>query len=122
MAKKKILVIDDEESFARFLVVYFKRLNYDIVAAADLEDALNVFRNEKPRVVLLDFNMPLLTGEQFLPLLQKMDPMVRVIVITGHLVEEVEERFKGLGYYAFFKKGDLSLEKLRAKVDEAFGG
>ena len=119
MTKKKILVVDDEIGFTQLLVDYFKPLSYEIKAATNLEDALNVFRNDKPKVVLLDFNMPLVTGEQFLPLLQNVDPMVRVIIITGHIAEEVEEKFKGLGYYAFFKKGDLSLEQLRAKVDEA---
>jgi len=119
MKDKKLLVIDDEPNFAGLVVEYFKSLGYDARQALSLEDAITVFRSQKPSVVLLDFNMPMVTGEKFLPILQTMNPHVRVIVVTGCLQEEVEEKFRGLGYYGFFEKGDLSLEKVRTKVEEA---
>ncbi len=117
--EKKLLIIDDEPNFTNLVVEYFKSLGYDAREALNLEDAITVFRNQKPDVVLLDFNMPMVTGEKFLPILQTMNPHVRVIVVSGCIQEEVEEKFKGLGYYGFFEKGDLSLEKVRAKVEEA---
>ena len=119
MNDKKLLVIDDEANFANLVVEYFRALGYDARMALNLEDAINVFRNQKPNVVLLDFNLPMVTGEKFLPILQTMNPLVRVIVVTGCLQDEVEQKFKGLGYFGFFEKGDLSLEKVRAKVEEA---
>ena len=119
MAKKKILVVDDDTGFLQMITEYFKPKGYAVSTAKNLEDAINIFRREKPKVVLLDFNMPIVSGEKFLPILQSVDPSVRVIVVTGFLQEEVEEKFKGLGYFAFFKKGDLSLEALQAKTDEA---
>ena len=117
--EKKLLVIDDEPNFTSLVVEYFKSLGYDARQALNFEDAINTFRAQKPDVVLLDFNMPMVTGEKFLPILQTMNPHVRVIVVTGCIQEEVEEKFKGLGYYGFFEKGDLSLEKVRTKVEEA---
>lgn len=116
---KKLLIIDDEPNFAGLVVEYFQTVGYDARMALNLEDAITVFRNQKPNVVLLDFNMPMVTGEKFLPILQTMNPLVRVIVVTGCLQDEVESKFKGLGYFGFFEKGDLSLEKVRAKVEEA---
>ena len=119
MRDKKLLIIDDEPNFAGLVVEYFKTAGYDARMALNLEDAITVFRSQKPSVVLLDFNMPMVTGEKFLPILQTMNPHVRVIVVTGCLQDEVEEIFKGLGYFGFFEKGDLSLEKVRSKVEEA---
>jgi len=119
MKDKKILVIDDEPNFVGLVVEYFKSLGYDARSALNLEDAVKLFRSQKPNVVLLDFNMPMVTGEKFLPILQAINPLVQVIVVTGCLQEEVEEKFKGLGYFGFFEKGDLSLEKVRSKVEEA---
>ncbi len=119
MAQKKILVVDDDTGFLQMIADYFKPKGYSVNTANNLEDAINIFRREKPKVVLLDFNMPIVSGEKFLPILQSVDPAVRAIVVTGYLEEEVEEKFKGLGYFAFFKKGDLSLEALQVKVDEA---
>jgi DNA-binding NtrC family response regulator len=119
MREKKLLIIDDEPNFASLVVEYFKTAGYDARFALNLEDAITTFRNQKPSVVLLDFNMPMVTGEKFLPILQTMNPHVRVIVVTGCLQDEVEQKFKGLGYYGFFEKGDLSLETVRTKVEEA---
>ncbi len=119
MSKGKIMIIDDDPGFLELMRDYFKPLHYEVRIIDNLEDAIHQFRRDRPGVVLLDFNMPLVTGEKFLQLLQGIDPMIRVIVITGHIPEEVEEKFKGLGYFAFFIKSDLSLEKVKEKVDEA---
>jgi DNA-binding NtrC family response regulator len=119
MAKAKIMIIDDEAGFSQLIVDYLKSHHYETIAANNLEEALKIFKRERPRVILLDYNMPILTGDTILPMFQSIEPAIRVIVISGFTEEEVEEKFKGLGYYAFFKKGDLSLEGLRQKVEEA---
>ncbi len=120
MASKKILVVDDEPGFSQLIAEYFKAMGYDVHCANNVEDAVNLFRKYSHRVVILDFDMPILTGDSFLPILQGMDPAVRAIVVSGCLEEEVEEKFRGLGYFHFFEKGALSLESLRQKVEEAF--
>ena len=119
MAAKKLLIVDDEPGFTQVIADYFKSFGYDTSVAHNLEDAVILFKKNRPKVVLLDFSMPIITGEKFLPILQNVDPLVKAIVVTGCITEEVEERFKGLGYYAFFEKGGLSLEKVRKKVEEA---
>lgn len=119
MASKKLLVIDDDVQFLQMITEYFKGAGYEVRSANNLEDAIHTFRKHKPCIVLLDFNMPIVNGDKFLPILQEMDPSVRAIVVSGYIHEEVEDKFKGLGYFAFFEKGGLSLEKLREKVDEA---
>ena len=119
MIKKSIMVVDDEQAYLQLMVDYFNSHGYEVHAANNLEDTLKIFRRERPKVVLLDFNMPFATGEKLLPMLQSVDPAVRVIVVSGFIEEEVEEKFKGLGYFAFFKKGDLSLEEVKEKVEEA---
>ena len=119
MTDKKVLIIDDEPSFVQMVLEFFRVAGYDARAALNLEDAINAFRQHKPKVVLLDFNMPMITGEKFLPILQNLNPSVKIIVVTGCLQEEVEHKFKGMGYFAFFEKGNLSLEKMKQKVEEA---
>ena len=113
------MILDDDPVFAKTLADYFRINRYEVIEANNLEDAINRYRHKKPKVVLMDFNMPIVSGEKFLPILQSMEPLVKAIVVTGELSENVKESFRGLGYYAFFEKGGLSLEKLRAKVDEA---
>ena len=116
---KRLLVIDDEPSFTEMVVEYFRVVGYDARGATNLEEAVAIFRQQKPDVVLLDFNMPMVTGDKFLPILLNLNPSVKIIVVTGYIQEEVEQKFKGTGYYGFFEKGDLSLEKMKQKVEEA---
>lgn len=119
MKNKKILIIDDEVGFCQMMTNYLNSANYEAFAASNLEDAVILFKREKPKVVVLDFNMPIVNGDKFLPILQEMDPTVRVIVVSGFVKEEVEEKFKGLTYFTFFKKGDASIEEMKKKIDEA---
>ena len=119
MAEKKLLVIDDDVSFSELLFKYFSSAGFQVFLADNLEAAIKLFKRHIPRVILLDFQMPIATGDRFLPILQSIDPHVKVIVVSGHPFEEVESKFKGLGYYAFFEKGSLSLQKLRQKTEEA---
>ena len=114
-----MLVIDDDPGFAEMVLTYFRGAGCDARAALNLEDAITIYRQQRPKVVILDFNMPMVTGEKFLPILRDMDPSVNVIIVTGCLEAEVERKFKGLDYFAFFEKGNLSLEKLKQKVHEA---
>src|SRR5689334_4220300 len=114
MFKRKILVMDDDPAFTQLMAEYFKA-NYDVLTANTLEDAVRCFRRHRPKVVLLDFNMPRVNGDQFLPMLQEVDPTVRAIIVTGCQEEEVEDKFRGLGYYAFFEKGSMSLEDMAQK-------
>lgn len=119
MRREPLLIVDDDPEFLKTMAAYFRKEGYAVSTAVNMDEALQAFKRKKPRVVLLDFKMPLVTGEKLLPMFQSLNPMVRVIVITGYAHEEVEERFKGLGYFAFFEKAGLSLEKLKEKVEEA---
>ena len=116
---RTLLVIDDESGFAEMVLEYFRQSDYKVHAALNLEDAIMLFKQFKPDVVILDYNMPMVTGEKFLPILHSLNPTVKVILITGELEEEVKDKFKGMSYFAFFEKGNFSLEQLKAKVEEA---
>ncbi len=119
MKKNKLLVIDDDLEFSGMISNYFGSHGYEVATAETMDHAIKIYRKQRAKVVLLDFNMPLVTGERLLPVLQEINPDVRAIVVTGCIGEQVEEKFKGLGYFAYFEKGGMSLEGLKQKVEEA---
>jgi CheY-like chemotaxis protein len=55
--KEKILVVDDEASIRRILETRLSMIGYDVVTAADGEEALETFRNSDPDLVVLDVMM-----------------------------------------------------------------
>ena len=87
MAKKKsirVLIVDDSEQFTMFLRRNLLSRNYEIVGEAeDGEQAINLFKSEKPDLTLLDFEMPTTTGDEVLEEILNLNPDARVIMVTG---------------------------------------
>jgi len=89
---KKILVVDDKAEIRKLLKSYFTQEGYEVVTAADGQEALFVARHEKPDVVLLDLMMPQMNGYDFLRTFSR-ESATPVIVLTA----KVEESDKVLG-------------------------
>ena len=87
MAKKKsirVLIVDDSEQFTMFLRRNLLSRNYEIVGEAeDGEQAINLFKSEKPDLTLLDFEMPTAIGDEVLEEILNLNPDARVIMVTG---------------------------------------
>ncbi len=62
MEQVKILVVDDEPDIVEFLSYNLRKEGFEVVTAADGEEALEVARREKPDIILLDIMMPHLDG------------------------------------------------------------
>jgi two-component system KDP operon response regulator KdpE len=62
MSGAKVLVIDDEPQIRRVMRATLAALHYQVVEARSGEQGLEVFRDEKPDLVLLDMNMPGMGG------------------------------------------------------------
>ena len=58
MAKTKVLVVDDEEDFAKALRVRLKANGYDVVLAHDSIQAIMMASQEKPDLIILDIMIP----------------------------------------------------------------
>jgi two-component system alkaline phosphatase synthesis response regulator PhoP len=64
MNKKKILVVDDEPDMLKLISFQFEKSGYIVIKAVNGEEALRLMRNEKPDLVILDFLMPVMTGDE----------------------------------------------------------
>ncbi|MCX6354152.1 MAG: response regulator [Candidatus Aureabacteria bacterium] len=60
--KKLVLLVDDEESIVKTVMFRLKNAGYDVVTAADGEQALEVARTQSPRLILLDIALPIMDG------------------------------------------------------------
>ena len=60
--KACILVVDDEPAVLRVLVTRLQLAGYQVLSAMDGEEALEIFHNESPDLVVLDVMLPKLDG------------------------------------------------------------
>lgn len=82
--KLAILLVDDEEGIRKVLRIALIDMGYPVHVAANSRDALTVFRQEKPPIVLTDIKMPGMDGIDLLRIIKREDPDTEVIMITGH--------------------------------------
>jgi DNA-binding NtrC family response regulator len=81
---RAILIIDDEQTLARNLAVYLERLDFEARTCGTAEEGLAAYAEFKPDVVLLDHNLPGMSGLEALARLRALDPAACVVLMTGH--------------------------------------
>ena len=82
--KKTILLVDDEEGIRKVLGISLTDMGYHVLTAANGEEALRIFQNEDPPIVLTDIKMPEMDGIELLRRIKEQSPDTEVIMITGH--------------------------------------
>ncbi|RPJ14418.1 MAG: response regulator, partial [Desulfobacteraceae bacterium] len=79
-----ILVVDDDEDLCKILGKRLELMGYIVHTATCGRDAITVFRDIKPRIVLMDFMLPDINGLDLLRQMKCEIPDTEVIIITGH--------------------------------------
>jgi two-component system, NtrC family, response regulator len=116
-SKPKLLIVDDDEEI-RTQMRWALATDYAVELAGDRTAALEIFRAQRPAVVLLDLGLPPnpATPEEGLATLSELlavDSLTKVVVITGQGEKETALRAVGAGAYDFLGKpvdmGELKL-------------
>jgi DNA-binding response OmpR family regulator len=80
----RILLIEDDETFVRFIKRILVGEGYSVITAANGRDGLVAIRQYQPTVVLLDMGLPVMDGEAFLAIYHSQDEnKVPIIVMSG---------------------------------------
>ena len=82
--EEKILLVDDEEGIRKVLGISLMDIGYQVVTAQNGKEALEVFRQHGPPIVLTDIKMPLMNGIDLLRQIKAESPDTEVIMLTGH--------------------------------------
>jgi signal transduction histidine kinase/ActR/RegA family two-component response regulator len=83
---RKILVVDDEMVIRRSLRRVLRRVDFEVEEAADGEEGLRTLEQmtAPPDLLVLDLDLPGITGEELLPIVRQRDPSLVVLTISGH--------------------------------------
>ena len=106
--KEKILIVDDVDTIARVYARFLEREGYEVMIAFNGEEALHVWEQNHPDLVISDIRMPEMTGFELANELRKRDKNQKIILMTGYADEaEVLEQQKTHGFPFFTKPADL---------------
>lgn len=114
---KKILIADDKATSRELLRTVLERQGYEVVEAANGEEALERALAELPDLILLDLQMPRRTGYEVLGELRK-DPRnaaLPIIALTASAMQGDRERALAAGFTGYLAK-PVPLVRLREEV------
>lgn len=123
-AAGSILLVDDEELMLKLEEGILQNFGFKVYSALNGRDAVASFQDHKDDVVcvLLDLNMPEMSGQQVLEKLRSIDPKVRTLVVSGFSLSEFDNailRGKRTEYIQKpFRTEDLK-EKIRSLLHDA---
>ena len=113
--KYKVLIVDDEKPIRDIIGRYLANKGFEVLEAGSGEEALKYFQIEKPHIVLLDINMPGLSGLETLSRLKKISPECKIIMITALWDEEMFKKCSDLGAIYYIVK-PIELQYLDALI------
>lgn len=119
MTIANVLLVDDEVPFVTTMTKRLTKRNLNILSAFSGQEAIEQL--EKTRtidVVILDVKMPGMDGIETLEEIKKGNPLVEVIMLTGHATIESAIEGMKLGAFDYLMK-PCDIEELLAKVQEA---
>lgn len=101
-----ILVVDDDETVRAVTRRMLEYSGYTVVLAPDGREALTIFQQQRDMLdlVLLDMTMPHMDGEATFRELRRIDPGVRVVLMSGYNEADATEQFSGKGLAGFIQK------------------
>jgi CheY-like chemotaxis protein len=122
MAGEPILIVDDNPANLKLARVLLASEGYEVRTAADADEALAVLKAFRPRMILMDIQLPGMDGLELTRRL-KADPAMRGIVILGltaYAMKGDEERILAAGCDGYIAK-PIDTRRLASQVAEYLG-
>lgn len=115
--KKRVLICDDSSTVSRLIKSRLNRLGLETQIVANGNEALKLFAEFKPHLLILDIILPDFGGEAVLKEIRSMEQQnhVKVILISVKSLGAKEPLLHALGYDDFIQK-PISLERLEQSV------
>lgn len=114
-----ILIIDDDGIVRDALTVFLSRAGHQVTTASDGANGVLAFKNGSPDLVILDRDLPVITGSTVFAKIREISN-TPVIILTGFDAPEDAEAYLRGGAASFLSKGD-GLSNVLSEVDRVLG-
>jgi CheY-like chemotaxis protein len=97
----KIMVVDDEIAMREILKIMLK--DYRVIEASNGKEAIKLYKEEKPDIVLMDIMMPIMNGIEATSEIKRIDPQAKIVAITAYASSKGEKVVKAGADYILKK-------------------
>jgi FixJ family two-component response regulator len=121
VVRHRVLIVEDETTFAKNVAAFLARKGYRVAHAASAEDGLAQVGAFRPDVLLLDLDLPGMSGLEMLTALRQRELRMEVVLVTGHGREAIGAHAIAAGAVDWLQK-PVSLRRIGSAVERALGG
>jgi len=116
----RILVVDDEQNVRDLIMQVLTKQGYEVMTTDDGNEGLKIIRNEGADLVLVDLQMPKMSGLDFLSQLQTIEEGLRPVamVVTGKVADDTANEQASLDVYGSLAK-PFAIDELQSLVHSA---
>ncbi|MEI7671123.1 MAG: response regulator [Deltaproteobacteria bacterium] len=116
----RIVIADDEMHIRVLIRKALTSMNYNVVGeAANGNEAVNLFKKERPDLILLDINMPFKSGQEALQEIIAESPDTLAIMLTSVSDMESVEKCIAAGATGYIRK-DTPLAEIKSMISEVW--
>jgi CheY-like chemotaxis protein len=124
---KKVVIVDDDPVVLRVAAKLLRDAGYEVATYGGATERLSFIFSQEPDLVLIDVNMPFLTGNRLVDLMKQDDRLRRIPVVffSSNPEEQLRELVTTTGAQGFIHKSEINAElpaKIASFIDEAAGG
>lgn len=106
MASHKVLVIDDSAVIRNMVRDMLPKGNFDVLEAKDGVQGINLVRQERPTLIMLDFLLPRMSGWEVFQQIQEQPELrsIPLVLMSGRKEEVTEKLHEPFEYFEFVQK------------------
>lgn len=113
-AKATLLIAEDNENNYLLLQALLED-SYNLVHAWDGEEAVALFKEHNPNLILMDISMPKMDGYEATKEIRKLSDTVPIIAVTAYAFASDKERIMSIGFSSYISK-PINPEKLESEI------
>lgn len=113
-SKATLLVAEDNENNYLLLQALLED-SYNLVHAWDGEEAVALFKEHNPNLILMDISMPKMDGYEATKEIRKLSASVPIIAVTAYAFASDKERIMSIGFSSYISK-PINPEKLESEI------
>jgi len=102
--QEKILLVDDEAATIQVEELMLKELGYKVLVAMSGHEAVKLYKDNRVDLVALDMIMPEMNGKDTYEALKKINPAVKVLLVSGYSLNKQIEELMDQGCNGFIQK------------------
>jgi two-component system, cell cycle response regulator DivK len=120
---RKILIVEDNEDSRELVVKVLRNKGYEMVEAADGEEAIEKAVAEKPDLILLDISLPKLDGYEVAKRLKSLEEFqeIPIVAFTAHAMKGDREKAIVAGFEGYISK-PVDIRELPVQVKSFIRG